>query len=266
MTGLRDAVLALWRARALTWMMARREIASRHAGSVAGIAWVYAQPILMIGAYYLLFDVVFRMRLGEGAPVRAVGAYLVVGMLPWMAFTDAVSRGMHSLIESAGLLQKNPLPPALFPARSVLASAVIFLPLVLLLVPLYGAQHHWQAPVLAIPVLLLAQVLLSMLLAHALAILAAALRDTLQVVGFLLSVGLFLSPILFPPDLFPEGWRAVLWANPMTPWVLAYQDVLLTGEWPRATAWLGMAAWIVALALILARLAERSREQLVDWL
>ena len=118
--------------------MARREITARYAGTAAGVAWAYVQPILMVAAYYLVFDVVFAMRLGEGAPTRAVGAYLIVGMLPWMAFCDAVMRAMSSLVEAGGVLQKNPLPPMLFPARAVLASGVVFAPLLLLLVLAYA--------------------------------------------------------------------------------------------------------------------------------
>ena len=99
-----------------------------------------------------------------------------------------------------------------------------------------------------------------------LAILAAALRDTVQIVGFLLSVGIYLTPILFPLSMFPEGWRWVLWLNPMTAFVIGYQDVLLQGIWPPVAAWIAIAAWMGAVALALNVLVARSRDQLVDWL
>lgn len=62
------------------------------------------------------------------------------------------------------------------------------------------------------------------MLAHVLAILAAALRDVVQMVGFLLSVGIYLSPILFPMSLFPSA-GAGCWLNPMTALVQGYQRV-----------------------------------------
>jgi lipopolysaccharide transport system permease protein len=52
----------------------------------------------------------------------------------------------------------------------------------------------------------------------------------------------------------------------MTPPVLGLQSILLSGAMPRAEVWLGMSAWLVALAFVLDRLVDRSREQLVDWL
>jgi len=256
----------LWRSRALLWVMTRREVAARHAGTAAGLLWPYVQPLLTVAAYWLVFDVVFSMRLGEGAPAHRVGAFLVVGALPWMAFCDATARGMHSLVEAGGILQKNALAPVLFPLRAVLASAVIFGPLLALVALVYWQAYGWHWSALALAGLLLGQLLLCAMLAYALAILTAALRDIGQMVAFLLSVGIYLSPILFPLALFPERWRWVLWLNPMTALVLGYQSVLLHGTWPPQSTWLALLAWLVLLAWLLDTLVRRSRDQLVDWL
>ena len=261
-----DDLRAVWSSRSLVWVLTRREVAARHAGTAAGIVWLYLQPLLLVAAYYLVFDVVFSMRLGEGAPARAVGTYLIVGALPWMAFCDGVSRGMNSLLDAGGLLQKNPLPPVLFVVRSVLASAVVFTPLLVLVAAIYAPLHGFALPVAALVPLLLLQWVMCVLLAHLLAIMAVALRDTVQLVGFLLSVGIYLSPVLFPMVLFPERWRWVLWLNPMTPLVLGYQQVLLQGAWPLPAVWGVSLAWLVVLAVVLNVLLKRSRDELVDWL
>ena len=266
MTALWTEAQALWRARALAWVLTRRELAQRHQGTALGIAWPYLQPLLTVAAYYLVFDVVFNMRLGDGAPTRAVGAFLVVGALPWMAFCDAVQRGMTSLIDAGSLLHKNPLPPVLFTTRAVLASSLIYGPLLLLVALAYIPAHGLRPAVLALVPLLALQLLLCLLLAYVLAVLAAALRDVAQLVGFLLSVGIYLSPILFPLTLFPEKWRWVLWFNPMTALVQGYQQVLLAGSWPPASVWWVSLAWLALLALLLNLLVARSRDQLVDWL
>lgn len=266
LTYLWNDARAVWGARALVGVMTRREVAARHAGTAVGILWPYLQPLLTVAAYYLVFDVVFSMRLGSGAPTHAVGTFLIVGALPWMAFCDAVSRGMNSLIEAGGLLQKNPLPPILFTTRAVLASAAIYGPLLLLVALAYMPLHRFQWPALALPALLAVQLLLCLLLGYMLAILAAALRDTVQVVGFLLSVGIYLSPILFPLSMFPDAWAWVLWLNPMTALVQGYQQVLLQGTWPPASVWWVSAVWLALLVVTLNPLIARSRDQLVDWL
>ena len=151
---------SLWNSRRLLGVMARREITARYAGTAAGVAWAYAQPLLMAAAYYLVFDVVFAMRLGEQAPTRAAGTYLIAGMLPWMAFCEALSRGMGSLLEAGGVLQKNALPPILFVARSVLASMAVHGPLLLALALLYAPLHGFAPALLALAPLLALQLLL----------------------------------------------------------------------------------------------------------
>ncbi len=246
--------------------MTRREMSARYAGSALGMAWAYAQPFLTVAAYYLVFDVVFAMRMGAGAPTARVGTYLIVGSLPWLAFCEAVSRGAGSLVEAGTVLQKNALPPVLFVARSVLASLLVFAPLLVLLTLVYLPVSGLTWAHATLPVLFVLQALLVFLLAYALAILTAAARDTTQVLGFVLSVGIFVSPVLFPLSLFPQAWRWVLFANPMTAFVLSYQSVLLQGAWPSADYFVIILLWLLALLLLLNRLLRRSRDELVDWL
>jgi lipopolysaccharide transport system permease protein len=267
MRSLVDEIAALWRSRSLTWTLARRDMATRHAASAGGVLWAYIQPLLMVAAYYLLFDVVFAMRVGDGASsTRAAGQFLIVGSLPWMAFCDAVGRGMNSLIDAGTLLQKNALPAILFPVRAVIASTIVFGPLILVVSLAYAPAHHFPLALVSLLPLLGLQLVLCALLGYLFAILAAALRDIVQIVTFLLSVGIFVSPVLFPMSMFPAAWRWVLWLNPMTAIVSAYQSVLLEGAWPNPVTWLATIAWIALAAGLLALLVERSRDQLVDWL
>jgi lipopolysaccharide transport system permease protein len=264
--ALRVELTALWRSRRLLAMMTRRDIAARHAGSAFGALWLYAQPVLMIAAYYVLFDVVFKMRLGENAPVRSAGAYMIAGMLPWIAFSDATGRGMMSLLEAGAMLQKNPLPLALFPARATLTTLAVYLPLMILLVLVYAGMHHFSVALLLLPVLLALMAALWYLLAYSLAILAAALRDVTQIVTFLLSIGVFMSPVMFPPSMIPAGLGWLLWFNPMTPVVLGFQALLLGGNAPEPEVWGALIVWLAVLVPVLDRLIARSREQLIDWL
>lgn len=256
----------LWQARRLCVTMTRRELSSRYAGSAAGVLWAYLQPLLTVAAYFLVFDVVFSMRMGHDAPTARVGTYLVVGALPWLMFCESLSRGASSLVDAGGLLQKNALPPVLFVARSVLAGWVVFVPLMVLLTVGYLPVSGLTWALLAVPLLLLLQGALVFVFAYTLAILAAAVRDTVQVVSFALSVGIYLSPILFPLSLFPAAWRWVLFANPMTALVMGYQAVLLQGTWPAWNLWMVTLVWVVLVALLLNVLIRRSRDELVDWL
>lgn len=249
----------------LLWTMTQRELASRYAGSAGGIFWAYLQPVLIVGAYFLVFDVVFGLRMGNAGSTR-VGTYLVAGALPWLAFCESLARGASSLVDAGGLLQKSALPPVLFVARSVFASWVVYVPLILALTLFYLPMSGVHSAILAIPLLLILQGVLALSLAYIFAVLTAATRDTTQVLSFSLSVGIYLSPILFPLNLFPSEWQWVLFANPMTALVMSYQAVLLHGTWPAPSLWVVTLCWLLALALSLNVLIGRSRDELVDWL
>lgn len=239
---------------------------SRYAGSALGALWAYIQPLLTVGVYFLVFDIVFDMRMGNHAPTDRVGTYLVVGAIPWLAFSESLSRAASSLVEAGSVLQKNALPSVLFVVRSVLSSWLSFVPVMLLLAMVYGAlTGHWFT-FWILPVLLMIQLLLTYLCGHVLAILTAATRDTTQLLGFTLSVGVYLSPVLFPLHLFPAEWQWVLFLNPMSSLVLAYQSVMLSGVVPAAALWGITFIWLAVLALILDVLISRSKEELVDWL
>jgi len=266
LSAILDDVRSLWRARALLLVMSKREIAARHTGTAAGIVWPFLQPLLIVAAYYLVLDQVFAMRLGPEAPVQSVGLYLIVGALPWMAFCDALSRGTNSLIEAGGTLQKNPLPPVLYPVRAVLASGAIYGPLMVLITACYWQQHQFAWALMMLPLLMLAQTLLTMILAYLLSILTAALRDTAQILNFFLSVGIYLSPVLFPLQLFPEQWRWTLWMNPMTSCVLGYQAIILKGSAPTGEIWIALIFWLIILTLLLNTVIIKSRDQIIDWL
>jgi lipopolysaccharide transport system permease protein len=147
-----------------------------------------------------------------------------------------------------------------------MASTIVFGPLILLVALAYGPVHHFALPVLSLLPLLALQLVLCCVLGYLLAVLAAALRDTLQIVTFLLSVGIFVSPVLFPMGMFPQNWRWVLWINPMTPVVSGYQAVLLQGEWPSAATWVALVLWIAGSVVLLDAVVRRSRDVLVDWL
>lgn len=266
MLPLLDEIKLILAGRRLLATLVRRELSARHAGSALGVAWMYLQPLALLAAYFLLFDFVLGVRLGESSPTARMGYYLVVGMIPWMAFSDAIGRGAAALVEAGALLQKNALPPGLFPAKVALSSAAVFVPFFVLLLCWMVVRHGLILPVVAVPVLVVLQCGLSFLLSYWLALMVAAMRDVQQLVTFALSIGLFCSPVLYPPSALPEAFRFVLWVNPATPFVLAWQQLVIGGSMPGPGLWLAMLAWCGAVAVLLSVSLKRTREHVIDWL
>jgi lipopolysaccharide transport system permease protein len=257
----------IWHTRHLLWYLVWRDLRQRYIGSAGGLLWALLQPLLTAAAYLFLFDVVFAVRLGDSNGTRHFGVYLLAGLIPWLALNEGVMRGMTSLVDAGGLLRKTALPLELFPAQAALASALLYLPIVALYAAaLAVARGRLDLSLLLLPLWFLMQLSITFLLALVLAILAAALRDVMQVVGFLTTIWIFISPVFYPLDRVPQAFRAVVWLNPGTPLVIGYHAIILKGESPGVLAVGLLLAWITVLYLIGGALLRRSREHVVDWL
>lgn len=265
-SGLIADLSVVLRMRTLLLPMVRREMATRTAGTALGVFWLYLQPLLILTAYYYLFGIVFAVRMSAGAVTERLGVYLIVGLMPWLAIADGVGRAAGSLVEAGSLLQKNALPIVLFPVRTVLASAAIYAPLIALLVPFSGAAQGFSWAMLWVLPLWLALCAVVLLLGLLVSLLTAASRDTAQVLTLVLSIGLFVSPVLYPVDMVPAALQWALWLNPATPLVLGFHAALLAGAAPPPEALLAIVGWILLLGWLAGRMLHRCREQVVDWL
>jgi lipopolysaccharide transport system permease protein len=90
--------------------------------------------------------------------------------------------------------------------------------------------------------------MLTMGLAWFLASLGVYLRDMGQLIGVLLQVLMFLSPIFYSLEQVPPEFRAVMRLNPLTALVENARYTLLWGKTPE---WGSLAAAFVASALVM---------------
>jgi ABC-type polysaccharide/polyol phosphate export permease len=256
------------RFRGLLLTLTARELKARYRGSVLGFFWSLVNPLLLLGVYSFVFAVAFVPQ--RGASAQPYALFLVTGLFPWIWASGSLLEGVVSLHANAGLIKKAVFPAELLPLVSVLANGVHFLlalPILAGALVLGRALGHpvggWSA--LGLPAVVLLELFLLAGLALALAALHAHFRDVRDILANLLTLLFFLTPILYPLDALPAGWvRRALAANPFTPFTLAYQQLLFSGELPAAGLWLQMAV-LAALAWALGSfLFERLRETLVE--
>ena len=247
--------------------MTVREIKARYRGSVLGFLWSLANPLLLLAVYSFVFSLVFRPRVPGASPYPL---FLVTGLFPWIWVSTSILEATVSLTANAGLIRRSVFPVELLPLVPVfsnlvnlfLAFPIVFLGLVV------GRQMGFEVGglgFLALPLVVALQLPLVSGLALGLSALAAHFKDVRDIVNNLLTLGFFLTPILYALDSVP--YPSLRWAirvNPFSPFVIAYQDTMFRGQIPAADVWLQMLVASVLFWLSGAWLFGRLRETLIE--
>ena len=244
----------LYRFRVLIGTLVLRELRARYRGSLLGFLWSFLNPLLLMLVYVLVFSVYMR------APMEKYAVFLFSGLLPWLWFSSSLGHATGVIVGSGALVKRILFPAEILPLVSVLSNLVnmlLSLPLLFLFLLLFGIR---PGPVLAfLPLLVVLQLLLTAGLALPLAALNVHLRDVEQIVGNVLVLLFFLSPILYPVttvpmtlrlgDLLVIPLRPLYFLNPVAGLVQSYQNIFFFGKEPHwihlgmVTASTGMALW-----------------------
>lgn len=246
----------LWQARDLLALLVRRDLVVRYRPTLLGPLWAVLQPMASTLVFSLFLGGVVGVS-GDGAPYAA---FVVLGLLPWSLFASGVSRAAASLVTNAPLLAKARFPRVYLPLSAVataLLDLVFSLPALAIVLGLSGVG---LAPGLALGI---APLFLAALLALGLGLLLASLsvrhRDLLQALPFVLQLGMFATPVLYPQALIPQRHRGWLVLNPMAAVVEGLRDAGLGRSLAVAPLLSALAAGLLLLGagLLAFRKAER---------
>lgn len=234
----------LFRHRELTWEMTKREITDRYAGQLLGPLWVIGHPLLLMALYVFLFAYVFPARVGTSGG-SGLSTYILSGLIPWMAFSEAIAKSTQVIISNASLVRQVVFPIEVLPVKSVLAAVVTqVVATVLLIAYMLVASSPLGLTALLIPVLFLLQLLAMCGVCYLLSAVGAYFRDLKDVVQVFLNAGLFLAPILYVPEVLarlPKVLSAALWLNPFSHLIWCYQDALYFGAIEHPASWIVLA-------------------------
>lgn len=236
----------LARHRGLIRAFTARDILARYRGSVGGLAWSVVQPLALLALYTLVFSWILEIRLGPDVGTDSFALFLLAGLLPWQAIQEGLTRSAGVLLEHSMLVKRTPFPTDILPVY-VSFSALTFqlIGTAVLLVAMLPRRPPTPA-LLAFPVLLALQVLLTVGLGWMIASVNVYVRDVGQLLGIALTLWMFLTPIVYPPSLVPAGLRFLLGVNPLALLVEGYRRILLQGSWPSPVSLTILAAMALA--------------------
>ena len=226
-------VQSIWKNRGLLRSMIRRDIMARYRGSFGDVFWTVLNPVLLMVTYFFVFGIVLESRFGPDASRTGFALYFLAGMLPWLPFAEAAGRAPNSMIEHRNFIKKLVFPVEILPVTQVLAALVTqAFALAVFLTGLFIIRGDIATHAVWLPVLLVPQVLFTLGMAWFLSALGVFVRDLGQVIGFLLTLWFFLTPICYPEQSLPKEIAPILMKNPMYVLVRAYRDLLLEARLP----------------------------------
>jgi lipopolysaccharide transport system permease protein len=216
--------------RGLIRVMVRRDILGRYRGSFGGSFWTVFNPLLLMLTYFFVFGVVLR---DEKADKTDFAFYFLSGMLPWLAFSEAVGRAPTLLLEHKNFVKKLVFAVETLPVNLVAAGLVTeFFAIVLYTAFLGAIRHTIPAAMLWLPALLIPQILFTAGICWFLSALGAFVRDLGQIIGFLLTVWFFITPICYRSSRLEAVAPWMLHKNPIYILVNGYRAVFLDNQPP----------------------------------
>jgi len=221
-------VTTIWRNRGLIRVMTRRDVLGRYRGSFGGSFWTVFNPLLLMLTYFFVFAVVLRSKF-PGDPSRSGFAlYYLAGMLPWLAFSEAVGRSATVMLDHRNFVKKLVFAVETLPVNLVAAGLVTeTVAIVLFCIMLLAIRHGIPATVAWLPLLLIPQALFTAGLSWFLAALGAFVRDLGQILGFLMTIWFFITPICYSEVSLPGSAIPFLSKNPIYVLVRGYRAILL---------------------------------------
>jgi lipopolysaccharide transport system permease protein len=236
----REIVASAWRHRALIATLTGREITGRYKGSVLGGVWAFLLPLLMLATYTFVFSIVFRARWqGQGNSRGEFALILFAGLLVFNLFSECLSRAPVLILQNQSYVKKVVFPLEILPwvtlGAALFHTAISYLVWQLFALLVFGVPH-WT--VLLFPLQLLPVCLITLGVSWFAAALGVYMRDLTQMIGVLLGVLMFLSPLFYPISSLPAGYQTLLTLNPLAPAIEATRDVLIWARVPEASSYL----------------------------
>ena len=237
----------LWHYKDLFYILAVRDIKVRYKQTLLGVAWAVIQPLFTM----IIFSLFFGRLAGIASDGVPYPLFAFAGLLPWTFFSNAVTNSGNSLVGSANLITKVYFPRMIIPMAAVasgLLDFVVAFVLMAILMVWYGVFPG--VGILILPVLVFLTSILAIGAGMWMSALNVKYRDIRYALPFLIQLGLFVTPIIYPLSFVPEKWRWVLSLNPLAGQIEAYRSAFfgLPFDW----ASLGISAVITVALLIFA--------------
>lgn len=217
-----SALKELWAYRQMVYSLVKKDIRGRYKGSVLGFLWTFINPLLQLVVYTIVFSIIMKNG------IEKYYIYLFVVLVPWIFFSTSVTSGSSSVLASKDMVKKIYFPREVMPIACVTGN---FVNMLLSFVVIFGVLIFtgWGInflAVLCLPLIMIVEYILALGIAMLTSALTVYLRDLEYVLNIIAMAWMYMTPVMYGPEMVPEQYRFIWNLNPMTPIAMAYRDIL----------------------------------------
>lgn len=230
-------------------MLTVREVKGRYRGSVLGVAWAIANPVVMLAIYTLVFSVLFPGRGSVYGSMTAFASFLFCGLILHGLMTEPMNAAPRLIARNVNYVKKIMFPLEILPWVSMgvtLFNAGISFLILLMFLVIFGSGVSWTA--LLLPLIVLPLVLMTQGFLWGLAAAGVYIRDVGELVGFAARALLFISPVFYPVKNVPEAYRSLYYMNPLVFPIEQMRAILLSGRLPD---WSGLLGYSIVAIMVM---------------
>lgn len=208
-----------------------RDIKVKYKRSVLGIIWSTLNPLLMMIVLNMVFSRLFRVQ------IENFLVYYLTGSVLFSFFSEATGASLSSIFGNAALIMKVYIPKYIFPlSRTISAFVNLLFSLIAVAIMITVTGVKITPALLMTPLILIYVLIFTLGIAFIFATYAVFFRDLQHLHGIFITVWMYLTPIMYPADIFPEKFRWVLTYNPMYYFIRYFREMVLEGKIPSIQA------------------------------
>lgn len=250
--------------RFLILAMAKREISAQYVGSLLGFIWTFIHPLVLIFVFWFVFSVGFKVKPMNDVPFVV---WLTAGMAPWFLFAQIVTASVGTVVVHANLIKKTVFHSEILPIVSIACGIVTHFVFLVLLVFLLALQHMvFSLYALQFLYYLFCLCVLTLGIGWIISALNVFLRDVGQMIGVVIQVGFWATPIFWDIQMMPPKVQMLLKLNPVFYIVQGYRDSFIyqKGFWEHP--YLTLYFWAVTLFILVVGVVvfQRLKPQFAD--
>lgn len=205
----------------------KKEIRGKYKNSFLGVLWSFLNPLLQIVVYAVVFPLILRNT------QQNYVIFLCCGLIPWTFFSTAITRSAFTMIENGNIIKKVFFPREILPISVVTSETVNFLISTIIIIGfvVFGGLGLTKY-IVFYPLVLLAQYILLLAISLIISSISVYVRDLQHLIGVVLQLLFYAAPIVYAPEVIPEGFKWIIDLNPMTYIINGYRAIFYNQTMP----------------------------------